>query len=154
MLKQVIVFLTLLIAPVLLRAQQIDSLNSKSDSIGVKDSTIKRGLAIVNQPDSGMLKPDSLVKKDTVINKSAYYNLAFQKVLKENGFLNSAGNPVAMGIQIKKQDFFIEFTPRTYTFLFFSQHIKEDTTIGFMEYFMGSIPTLLEKFFGVFNKTA
>lgn len=102
--KQVLVFLSLLFAPVLLIAQQTDSFFSKKDSITLKDSTLKRDSSIVSQSDSVILKPDSLIRRDTFINRSASYTLAFQKILKENIFLHSTGKPVAMSIQIKKQD--------------------------------------------------
>ncbi len=103
-LKQVLDFFFLIIAPVLLIAQQTDSFISKKDSIIVKDSALKTDSFFAKQPDSVIIKPDSLLRKDTVISRAALYTTVFQKILKESRFLNSTGKPVAMSIQIKRQD--------------------------------------------------
>ena len=117
-LKQVLFFLFLFISPVLLllsspivlRLKKIPVLKEKIPSekdssrkdplLKEKDSSHKTKAA-----DSVIIKPDSvsIIKKDTIINRSATYYIAIQKILKENRFLNSAGKPVAMVNQIKNE---------------------------------------------------
>ena len=89
-LKQVFSLLLLFILPVLLFAQQQDSILAKKDSTGTKDTA----LSIL----SGTLlsKIDSVVKTDMIINQSVSYSYTLQKLLKENQFLNWSGPPVAM----------------------------------------------------------
>lgn len=70
--KQVLHFLFFIAFPVLLSAQDADSLLVKKDA------------------DS------SVVKSDTVKNFIPSYQTAFQNILKENSFLNSKGKPSAM----------------------------------------------------------
>lgn len=106
MLKQVFFFYFLFISPVLLLAQQADSVIIK------KDSGINRDSSFIKQPDSALIKPDSVLIKsnpDTALQKNtnsprhASYTMALQLLLKENRFLNSAAKPVAMVNQIKKR---------------------------------------------------
>lgn len=96
-LKQVFFFLFLFISPVLLFAQQPDSVIVKKGSVINKDSSFEK------QADSLIIKSDSVIEKDTIINLSASYNISLQKILKENRFLNSDGKPVAMANQMKKR---------------------------------------------------
>ena len=76
--KQVLQFLFFIAFPVLLSAQDADSLLVKKDA------------------DS------SVVKRDTVKNFIASYQTTFQNILKENSFLNSKGKPLAMSVYPRK----------------------------------------------------
>ena len=76
--KQVLQFLFFIAFPVLLSAQDADSLLVKKDA------------------DS------SVFKRDTVKNFIASYQTTFQSILKENSFLNSKGKPLAMSIYPRK----------------------------------------------------
>ncbi len=76
--KQVLQFLFFIAFPVLLSAQDADSLLVKKDA------------------DS------SVVKRDTVKNFIASYQTTFQNILKENSFLNSKGKPLAMSVHPRK----------------------------------------------------
>ncbi len=96
-LKQVSFILFHFIFPVLLFAQQHDSIIVKKDSIVIKDSSF------VNQTDSLIIKSNSVIEKDTVISRAASYNITLQKILKENHFLNTDEIPVAMDNQIKSR---------------------------------------------------
>ncbi|MEP7142090.1 MAG: DUF4271 domain-containing protein [Ferruginibacter sp.] len=123
-LKQVFFFSFLFLFPVLLFAQQPDSIIAKKNSGANKDSShgfkknsssdlktdsspgVKNDTSVAILPDSVIIKSDSVsgIKKDTIINRSATYYIRLQKILKENRFLNSTGKPVAMVTQIKKQN--------------------------------------------------
>lgn len=76
--KQVLQFLFFIAFPVLLSAQDADSLLVKKDA------------------DS------SVFKRDTVKNFIASYQTTFQSILKENSFLNSKGKPLAMSVYPRK----------------------------------------------------
>ena len=76
--KQVLQFLFFIAFPVLLSAQDADSLLVKKDA------------------DS------SVFKRDTVKNFIASYQTTFQNILKENSFLNSKGKPLAMSVYPRK----------------------------------------------------
>jgi Domain of unknown function (DUF4271) len=97
MLKQVLSFLLLFMLPVLLFAQQPDSILPKKDSI-VKKDTVLSALS-----DTLLLKTDSIVKKDTIIHQSVSYSNTVQKLLKENQFLHWDGQPVAMVNKVKSR---------------------------------------------------
>ncbi|MEO6228667.1 MAG: DUF4271 domain-containing protein [Ferruginibacter sp.] len=94
-LKQVLVFLFLLLGPVLLFSQQTDTMPLPGDSLVVKiDSIIK-------QPDSLQLRvQDSLLKVsdsiNAVVKQQAKYTNDIQQLLKDNIYLNWNGKPVAM----------------------------------------------------------
>ncbi len=90
MLKQVFSFLLFFMLPVLLLAQQPDSILAKKDSI------VKSDTALSTLSDTLLLKTDSLAKKDTIIQPSIYYSNTLQELLKENQFLNWKGQPVTM----------------------------------------------------------
>jgi hypothetical protein len=96
MLKQVFLLLFFYISPVLLFAQQPDSLVLKKDSIITKDSSY----AI--QSDTTIIMYDSVLKKDSILKHSRSYSVVLQKILKENKFLNTTGKPVAMANQIRR----------------------------------------------------
>jgi len=97
MLKQVLSFLLLFLLPVLLFAQQPDSISPK------RDSTLKNDTALSTLSDTLLLKTDSTVKKDTIIHQSVSYSNTFQKLLKENQFLHWDGQPVAMVNKVKSR---------------------------------------------------
>jgi len=90
MLKQVLSFLFLFMLPVLLFAQQPDSILAKNDS------TIKKDTTLSTRSDTLLLKTDSILKKDTIIKQAVSYSYTSKKLLKENQFLNWSGQPEAM----------------------------------------------------------
>ena len=94
MLRQVCLLLFFFISPVLLFAQQPDSMDIKKDTIIIKDSSL------VKQPDSSAINSDTAKKSTLHIKQS--YSIALQNILKENRFLNAAGLPAAMENQIRK----------------------------------------------------
>ena len=96
MLKQVFLFLFFFISPVLLSAQQSDSLIVKKDSAIINDSSFAK------QSDTLNIKYDTVVRKDTVLEQSLSYSTVFKKLLADSRFLNSTGKPVAMVSQIRK----------------------------------------------------
>jgi hypothetical protein len=99
-LKQVLYLFLLLALPVLLAAQQPDSLNTKKfDTASLKmpnSAVLKVDSAILKINDSVALKIDSLKKL------APAYHVMLQKVLKENKYLNSTSEPVAKKIYIRK----------------------------------------------------
>lgn len=96
MLKQVFLSLLFFISPVLLLAQQPDSIVVKQDSVINNDS------ASAKKTDSVMIIYDTVKKQMPLPGLSFSYPNAFLKILKENQFLNSNGEPVAMVNQIRK----------------------------------------------------
>jgi len=97
MLKQVLFFLLLLMLPVLLFAQQPDSILPK------KDSTLKKDTALFTLSDTLLSKTDSSIDKDAIINQSPGYSTTLKKLLSENQFLNWNGQPVAMVNEVKSR---------------------------------------------------
>ncbi|MEP7110843.1 MAG: hypothetical protein ABI760_22805 [Ferruginibacter sp.] len=97
-LKQVYTFLFIFSSPVLLFAQQTDSVIPK------KDPSKNRELYLVEKADSVIIKSDSNNLKDTIISRAEIYNNTLHNILKENRFLNSSGKPVAMTSKIKKRN--------------------------------------------------
>ncbi len=89
-LKQVLSSLLLFILPVLLFAQQPDSLLATEVST-IKGDTIFSTLAA----DTSLSTADSIFKRDT-INQPVSYSNTMQKLLNENQFLNWKDSPVAM----------------------------------------------------------
>lgn len=96
MLKQVLFFQFLFILPVLLFAQQRDSI------MPMKDSTIKSDSFFSTQSDTLLAKTDSLVKKDAIIKQLVASSNTLQGLLKENQFLNWSGQPEAMVNKVKR----------------------------------------------------
>ncbi|CAN5297592.1 hypothetical protein BH11BAC5_BH11BAC5_03140 [soil metagenome] len=94
-LKQVLVFLFVLLGPVLLFCQQSDTIPLPVDSMVVKTDSV------ITQPDSLQLRlQDSLVKVNDSINavvtQRVKYTTDLQKLLMNNIYLNWNGKPVAM----------------------------------------------------------
>ncbi|CAN5458586.1 hypothetical protein BH11BAC5_BH11BAC5_29000 [soil metagenome] len=100
--KQVLYLFLLLALPVLIAAQQPDSLNTKKfDTASTKmpdSAVLKIDTAVLKINDSAALKIDSLKKL------APAYHVMLQKVLKENKYLNSTSEPVAKKIYIRKQE--------------------------------------------------
>lgn len=96
MLRQVFLLLFLIIYPVLLFAQQSDSMVIKKDTIISKDSFF------VKKPDSLLTISDTANQAILIIKPALSYSTALINLLKENRFLNSTGRPAAMENQIRK----------------------------------------------------
>jgi hypothetical protein len=102
-LKQVLILLLFIAMPVLLSAQQVDSiLATKPDSSLVK----KLDSGLIHRTDSILVsQADSIfVKKDSIKTSSLSYQIAIQKIIKDNKFLNSSGKPFAMVAYPRKQN--------------------------------------------------
>lgn len=95
MLKQALLLLFYFIVPLLLHAQQPDSNLVKTDSI------IKTDTSVLTLVDTLYNKVDSAGKKDSISNSALSYSAILEKQLKENRFLNYYGRPVAMVNQVK-----------------------------------------------------
>ncbi len=101
-LKQVLFFLFIISMPVLLYAQQADSLSTR-DTDTVLTNKIDSGST--HGADSILAyKADSILKAaESAGNLRLSYNTAFQKILKDNKFLNSSGTPFAMKAYARRQ---------------------------------------------------
>jgi hypothetical protein len=97
-LRQVILFVNIVFFPVLLFAQQSDSI------LTGKDSGNKRGASLVQLSDSlPLLIDSSLMRKNDVIDFASPYNVAFNKILASNQLLNTSTKPISWVIQEKKR---------------------------------------------------
>ncbi len=98
--KQVVVFLFLMVSPVLLFAQQVDSINIR------KDSTIIPADSLLKPLDSLIQEKDSIVattiKIDTIGKQRSDFTGKFLKILNDNKYLNWKGKPVAMINQMRE----------------------------------------------------
>lgn len=105
MLKQVFLLLFFFIVPVLLAAQQPDSMIVKhTDSIiASKDSIKNKDTAFGKYPDTSIVISAAARILDSINNHRLAYSTGLQKLLGENQFLNSTGMPGAMEIQIRKR---------------------------------------------------
>ena len=112
MLKQVLCLFFFIALPVLLFAQQPDSVlinKTQRDSFHKHDTVLikkKANSFLVKKVDSVLnSKADSVVtNKDTVkISSISLYKIAIQNIIKDNKFLNASGKPWAMIIKPRKQ---------------------------------------------------
>ncbi|MEO5892821.1 MAG: DUF4271 domain-containing protein [Ferruginibacter sp.] len=104
--KQVCVFLFLFLPPVLLFAQQTDTIITKKNAgaAEISPDTTRTDSSVVNLPDSivNSSAQSSAIKRDTPVNRSAAYYIVIRKIFNENKSLNLNGKPVAMSNKIKQ----------------------------------------------------
>jgi hypothetical protein len=96
--KQVFNILLFLLLPALLFAQVSDTSIVKKDSAATKKDSV-----IARKDSIAIVKKDTLQKPVPIHPAIISYDIAMQKILKDNRFLNSAGKPVAMPNKIKNK---------------------------------------------------
>jgi len=101
-LKQVLFLLHFIVLPVLLSAQQTDSVLFKQTDSNI---TKKSDKTIVANADKvlGNNGDSIFVTKDTTVSSLSSHETTIQKIVKDNEFLNSSGEPFAMVIYPRKQ---------------------------------------------------
>lgn len=96
--KQVVLFVNIVFFPVLLFAQQADSI-----LVG-KDSGNKQGSSLVQLSDSfPLLLDSSLKRKNHLADSASSYNVTLNKILGANQLLNFTTKPIALVIQEKNR---------------------------------------------------
>jgi len=101
-LKQVLFLLHFIVLPVLLSAQQTDSILFKQTDSNI---TKKSDKTIIANADSVLSNNGDtiFVNRDTTLSSFSSHQITIQKIVQDNEFLNSSGEPFAMVIYPRKQ---------------------------------------------------